>query len=44
MEWKDDVNNDDIEVVNASSTTKIQCSSTSSEAVKPSASHVLCMW
>ena len=44
MQWKDDVNNDDIEAVNASSTTKIQCSSTSSEAVKASTSHVLCMW
>ena len=44
MQWKDDVSNDDIETVNASSTTKIQCSSTSSEAVKPSASHVFYMW
>ena len=43
MQWKDDVSNDDIEVVNASSTTKIKYGSTTSEAVKTSTSHVLCM-
>ena len=43
MQWKDDVSNDDIEAVNASSTTKIKHGSTSSEAVKTSTSHVLCM-
>ena len=42
MQWKDDDINYDIEAVNASSTTKIQCSSTSSEAKKASTSHVLC--
>ena len=40
MQWKDDVSNDDIEVVNASSTTKIQYNSTSSEAYKPRIMHV----
>ena len=43
MQWKDDVSNDDIEAVNASLTTKIQCGSTSSEAVQTSTRHVLCM-
>ena len=41
MQWKDDVSNDDIEAVNASSTTKIQYSSTSSEAYKPHIMHVI---
>ena len=43
MQWKDDVSNDAIEAVNASSTTKIKYDSASSEAVKTSTSHVLCM-
>ena len=42
MQWKDDVSNDDIKAVNASSTTKIKYGNTSSEAVKTSTSHVLC--
>ena len=43
MQWKDDVSNDDIEAVNASSTTQIKYGSTNPEAVKTSTSHVLCM-
>ena len=43
MQWKDDVSNDGIEAVNAFSTTKIKYGSTSSEAVKKSTSHVLCI-
>ena len=34
---------DDNEAINASSTTKIKYGSTTSEAVKTSTSHVLCM-
>ena len=41
MQWEDDVSNDDIEAVNASSTTKIQYSSTSLEAYKPHIMHVI---
>ena len=44
MRWNGDVRNDDIEVINASSTTRIQYSNRSIESTKDLIAMLYCMW
>ena len=43
MQWNGDIRNDDIEVINASPTTRIQCSNRSIESTKDLIAMLYCM-